>query len=173
MKLTYILDHKIPITKENFENIIKNNLELTKDLLDTCINYGYKIELNDIMLCIQYKIDISSIDRFKEFDNICENEEILDLCSKYSFYPNFKNTNDIYELEKECTQKNIKVIIKMFKKGTKPNRRCLENACNVTRNTKIIELLINNGCKVNLQCLKNTNNLKNIQLEYLLEKIEI
>lgn len=177
-KLTYILDHKIPISRKIFENILKYNSQIILDnlkLLDICISYGYIMELDDIKLCIENKKDVPNLERFEEHKNICENKQILDLCYTKYFYPNFQYQNDNYKLEKACAIRDTKEIKKILNKGIKPTNRCLENACKIPQNIANIKELIKFGCEVNIQCIKNSNALNrhnNTQLNLLISNIK-
>ncbi len=176
--IKYVLDnHPIEITSEHFTKLIQSTKYIgiigfdkrarkyfhslsddgyikkkgsgyTKEGANLLFEKGYKLTKDNIKKSIEYKIelDVSKID-------IDMDQEILDLCHKYQYYPNY-NFNiidpNLLELEKLCLSPKITRLETFFKNNpdTVPNEKCMINAVKNKFSTKGLQILLDNGGKI-------------------------
>jgi hypothetical protein len=184
--IIFILKHEIIPNNENFQLIYKSvkNIDYSgitisktynsvhrKDisvLLDYFLSVGYILTYDDIKNLIHNKISLENIHRY----NIKIDDEIVDLCLKNNFYPDyFSNYNMSLEmLRKIFLYVNRIGDLKMITKNTKINFdiECLRNACTIRDNYEIINYLIQIGVRPDLTCLKIIINTYSNETEKLI-----
>jgi len=157
---------------KNKDNEVKKmtDSELAK-VFDILIEAGYKPTLNIIKECIKKKCYFNNISKYVEVD-----ESVWEECTKNKYHPyNLSSVKpSISILREECKiQSNIKAIQKIIKAGTKPDIKCLENACMYKTNTPVVRLLADTHNIVpNKKCLENiANQIGNATLKTLISKL--
>ncbi|CAH6421175.1 Hypothetical protein KVN_LOCUS172 [uncultured virus] len=161
-----ILNYKISPNEECFNAIFQNinyfnnyiNIKHTREKIAEIIDLlkcnGYEITYDNILTAISKGYYVNNIDKL----NIKFDETLMQICSKYSYYPyDYLNIKpSISCLEIECVkQGNIKNIKKLISYGLKPNIECLRNACKNPSNKQVISYLVSNHkLKPDYICLK-------------------
>lgn len=130
-----------------------SNNNTIAEIMDILIMYGLTITKNIIIKLLNKTCFINNIEKF----NIPIDDDILYVCSNFSYYPyKFNIKPPISVLIKECSkQDNLETIKKLKEYGGEFNTQCLIEACKNTRNVKVIKYLINDcGIKSNDTCVK-------------------
>ncbi len=125
----------------------------SKEKMSIFLNRGFIPDKNDILLSVQYKVEIPMIEKFVNLD-----ETFLKLCIDNNFYPKY-NFNcispELLELRSLCVSKNLPKIRNLLNKHkTVPDNICMEYASKVKGNDKALQLLINAGGIITPQCIK-------------------
>ena len=143
----------------------------TAKIIDILVKHGYKITKDDVIFCLEYNSFINNVD-----NHITLDLSIWEACSKHKYYPyDLKNiTPSVKILETECLRQSaLKSITQIIKAGTKPNSKCLENACTFKSNVPVVrELITKYKVKPTKQCLINLGKaIGNSTLELLLNAL--
>jgi len=162
--MKYILNRiKLTPRESNFKELIVRrpyNSEVY-DKMELLFYFGYKPSIEDIKLCIDYKIDIPKLDRF----NTVYDKELLDygIENGYIIKAKYKDIDDkqieMYKLFNEQNLQNIKKFLK--KTSMKPDLNCFKLASKKKYNTNIIKLLIKSDAPIDLTCIVNI--IKNLK----------
>lgn len=150
-----------------------NCSEHIANIIDIFIKRGYKITLQDVILCIKNKCYINNI----ESHNIKTNDEFWNTCLSISYYPYecFNKKMPYYILVEECKNvSNLDVIKKIISYGLIPKIDCLMAACQDSRANyeKIVFLVEQMGLIPDIQCIKViAENIKLKSLTYILDNI--
>lgn len=156
--IKYVLENgRINITKNHFQKLINTTSyyegNYTQEKMELLINYGYKLDYDDIIYSIKRQKEIPNVDRF----NIKLDQKVLELCWEHDFYPNYKFdciSEEMIQLEKLCLTRQLTKIKKHIENfNLVPDRKCMENACNSRTNGKIVDYLISKGGKINIKCI--------------------
>ena len=152
-------------------NISANKLDskITAGIIDILIEHGYKITKNDVLLGLSRNAYVNNVDTHIKLDL-----SIWEACSKNNFYPyDLSNiTPSVKILETECGRVSaLKTVEQIIKSGTKPNSKCLENACKLKSNVPVVRALISkHKVKITKTCLLNLGkSIGNATLNLLLE----
>lgn len=130
-----------------------SNNNTIAEIIDILIMYGLQVNKNIIIKLLNKTCYINNIERF----NIPIDEDILYVCSNFSYYPyKFNIKPPISILIKECSkQDNLETIKKLKEYGGEYNTQCLIEACRNVKNGKVIKFLINDcAVKSNDTCIK-------------------
>jgi hypothetical protein len=123
------------------------------DIIDVFILYGLKITKELVIKLLEKKCLINNIEKY----NIEINNDILLICSKYSYFPYKFNCKPSLEvLLNECKKSDNLEQIKVLKEyGGVYTTDCLIEACKHLRNGKVIKYLVNEcNVKSNNECIK-------------------
>ncbi len=129
----------------------KNNI--IAEIMDILIMFGLKVTKNIIIKLLNKTCYINEIEKY----NVPIDEDILYICSNFSYYPyKFNIKPPISVLIKECSKHdNLDTIKKLKEYGGEYNIQCLIEACKNLKNGKVIKYLINDcGIKTNDTCVK-------------------
>ncbi len=129
-----------------------NNL-LIAEIMDILIMFGLPVTKSVITKLLNKTCYINEIEKY----NVPIDEDILFICSNYSYYPyKFNIKPPISVLIKECSKHdNLDTIKKLKEYGGEYNTQCLIEACKNAKNGKVIKYLINDcGIKSNDLCVK-------------------
>jgi hypothetical protein len=130
-----------------------SNNNIIAEIIDILIMYGLQVTKNIIIKLLNKTCYINNIERF----NIPIDEDILYVCSNFSYYPyKFNIKPPISILIKECSKHdNLETIKKLKEYGGEYNTQCLIEACRNVKNGKVIKYLINDcAVKSNDTCIK-------------------
>ena len=124
-------------------------------ILETLLNYNYKLTYEDVINATRYYIKIDNITNYDiKFDS-----KFLEVCYEVGFYPKYNHNikPDITCLQKECDKygnmTNIKKLIIIDQ--LKPDAICMQNACKFKSNLQIIKFLHEKGAPIDHYALKN------------------
>ncbi len=117
------------------------------------IEYGYKLDYDDVVLATRHKVKIKDITKF----DIKFTDGFLDVCTKADFYPyelpNLKANQG--SLLTECSiSGNLPMIRKLVDSGVKPTVECLMAASKHRTNNNTIRYLLG-YVKADTRCIIN------------------
>lgn len=130
-----------------------SNNNIIAEIMDILIMFGLKVTKNIIIKLLNKTCKINGIEKY----NIPIDDDILYICSNFSYYPyKFNIKPPISVLIKECSKNdNLETIKKLKEYGGDYNTQCLVEACKILKNGKVIKYLINDcGIKTNDTCVK-------------------
>jgi hypothetical protein len=149
------------------------NVVFIKDTVEVFINYGYKLQKDDMINLIKNDIFIDKkyiedeIINDPEINNLCQEKNLLEYGIKPNILCLYGAINKKYKLPQ------IKKMINTYK--LVPNMECLQIACSKKDNIAIVRYLIQQyKLKPDLVCLKNHINSFNrlgITTQYILDNI--
>lgn len=130
-----------------------SNSKIIADIIDIFVIYGMKITREIVIKLLNKTCYINNIEKY----GIKIDEEILQICSNYSYYPykfDIKPPKSV--LIKECSKNNnLETLKKLKESGGVFTTDCLIEACKNRNNGKCIKYLVND-CEVksNDECIK-------------------
>ncbi len=143
-----------------------SNNRIIADIMDVFITYGLKVTKELIIKLLNKTCYINQIERF----NIPIDQDILYVCSNFSYYPyKFDCKPPISVLIKECSKSdNLEIIKKLKEYGGIYNTTCLIEACKNPKNGRVIKFLVNEcGVKANDDCVRA------FQVAYHIDSLDI
>ncbi len=137
----------------NASSLGASNSRLIAEIMDIFIIYGIKVDKELVIKLLNKTCYINNIEKY----DVVIDEEILQICSNYSYYPykfNIKPPKSV--LLKECSKtNNLETLKKLKESGGEYDVDCLIEACKNKNNGKSIKYLINDcGVKANDSCVK-------------------
>lgn len=176
--LEYILDSKIYIKKNHFQNAVSSkyyhnyvNLNRHEEIGDMDINigdyqwklnklqilleYGYELDHDDVIFSINNKFIIPDIEKY----GIKPDKEILEAFYNNRLDPTYNFdcvSKSMLDLRKLCRVRALAKIKRFVNKhNIVPDYKCMEYACSHKNNTKVIQMLIEKGGTINIKCIRN------------------
>lgn len=148
---------------------------VSNTIAEMFIELGFIPNKNDIIISIKQNVHIDNIDRFGiEIDN-----DIIDVCVEYNFFPVSYEIPKIKQLEGMCKHEQLSAIKKYVKKYKLiPNEKCMVAGCKRKKNiNQVLSFLISKGGEFTNECARtlirqNTKTSCKIAAEYLLEIVE-
>ena len=151
-KIKALLDCKICPNQTCFRSVCVKSI--APRLVDMLIDYGYKLNYEDLLFSIEKHAYINNIELYDfKFD-----DKYMETCAKADYFPyNIGLQKTSVCLEIACLKnKTLSDIKKLVKEGVKPTPKALSNACvNYTKNKKVIEYLLDIGVVPDLECFNN------------------
>ena len=129
-----------------------SNNKIIADIIDVFIIYGLTVTKELIIKMLNKTCYIENIEKY----NIPIDNDILYICSNYSYYPyKFDCKPPISVLIKECSKgDNLEIIKKLKEYGGVYNTTCLIEACKNPKNGRVIKYLVNEcGVQANNDCI--------------------
>ncbi len=176
--LEYILDSKIYIKKNHFQQVVSSryyhdyvNLNRHEEIGDMDINigdyqwklnklqilleYGYELDHDDVIFSINNKFIIPDIEKY----GIKPDKEILEAFYNNRLDPTYNFdcvSKSMLDLRKLCRVRALAKIKRFVNKhNIVPDYKCMEYACSHKNNTKVIQMLIEKGGTINIKCIRN------------------
>jgi len=115
---------------------------MKKKKIQLLLNYGYKLDYDDVIITIKKKIEIPEIDK----SNIKLDNYILELCYEYNFYPSYNFiciNKKLFNLQKLChNTRSVETIEKYININViMPDSICMNNAVKLYNNINVIKML--------------------------------
>ena len=146
------------IDKKVFQSVLKRrHSDNIDDILNICVQMGYTPDIDDIIVGIENKVSIPSIDRF----GLILDMRVFRYCYVYQFYSyyTFIGIDDVMiELAKCCNCFNVNKIKKILKSGYVPSVEFMDMLVTFRVRKSILREFMNVGAKVSLNGLENKFN---------------
>jgi len=129
--------------------------EQVAEIIDILINFGYKLDYEDVVTALDHRCYINNISRFTK---IKLDEAFLERCTLYDYcpYEDIAVKPTVRCLAIECGKGDISKVKKIIIRGVVPDISCLVEAVSCRKNNlEVIKLLIHEyNIEPNVACLK-------------------